>query len=70
MTDLQRLLLAFPDLKTDEGPVAERLRSLGASEAAFARWRDLVRERIEPEEDEGAGDEHEDEDEDEDEDEQ
>jgi len=52
LTDLQRLLLAFPDLKTDEGPVAECLRANGAPPAAFAAWRDIVRERIEPDEDE------------------
>lgn len=51
-TDLQRLLLAFPELKTDDGAVSERLRALGGSEAVFATWRDVVRERIEPDEDE------------------
>jgi hypothetical protein len=51
-TDLQRLLLAFPDLKTAEGSVAERMRALGASEAAFATWEKVVRERIEPDPDE------------------
>jgi len=55
-TDLQRLLLTFPDLKADEGPVAERLRALGASEAIFAKWREVVRERIEPDEDESDDD--------------
>lgn len=52
MTDLLRLLLAFPELKTDEGAVAEQLRARGADDAAFAAWRDLVREPIEPDEDE------------------
>ena len=27
--DLYRLLLTFPDLKKEEGPVAERLRAAG-----------------------------------------
>lgn len=52
LIDLQRLLLAFPDLKTDEGPVAQCLRAQGASAAAVAAWRKIVREPIEPDEDE------------------
>jgi hypothetical protein len=55
--DLHRLLHAFPDLRTDEGRVADRLRALGASDAAFATWREIVRERIEPDLDEDEGDE-------------
>lgn len=51
LTDLLRLLLAFPELKTDEGAVAEELRALGATDAVFAAWRALVREPIEPDED-------------------
>jgi hypothetical protein len=51
-TDLQRLLLAFPELKTADGFVADRIRALGGSEANFSTWRDVVRERIEPDEDE------------------
>jgi hypothetical protein len=47
--DLYRLLLAFPDLKTKEGPVAERLRAAGANEEVFDAWRALVAEDIEPE---------------------
>ena len=35
LTDLQRLLLAFPELKTDAGPVYERLRATGATDAAL-----------------------------------
>jgi Nucleotidyl transferase AbiEii toxin, Type IV TA system len=52
LTDLQRLLLTFPDLKTNDGEVFERLRALGGSEAVFTTWRDVVREHIEPDEDE------------------
>ncbi len=51
-TDLRRLLLAFPDLKTEAGDVAERMRALGASDAAFAAWREVVHGPIEPDEDE------------------
>jgi hypothetical protein len=49
--DLHRLLHAFPALRSDEGLVAERLRAMGASDAAFAAWREVVRERIEPDPD-------------------
>lgn len=51
-TDLQRLLLTFPELKTDEGAVREHLRVLGASEATLETWRNLVEAPIEPDEDE------------------
>jgi Nucleotidyl transferase AbiEii toxin, Type IV TA system len=52
--DLYRLLLTFPDLKTEEGPVAERLRANGASADVIAAWKDLVAQEIQPEdEDEG-----------------
>lgn len=57
LTDLQRLLLAFPELKTDAGPVYERLCALGATRAALAAWHALVLERIEPDEDESDDDE-------------
>jgi hypothetical protein len=52
--DLYRLLLAFPDLKTEEGPVADRLRAAAADEGVMAAWRELVAQPIEPE-DEDAG---------------
>lgn len=52
--DLRRLLLTFPALKTDQGPVADALRSAGAPEAAFDAWRDIVVQEIEAE-DEDAG---------------
>jgi hypothetical protein len=51
MADLYRVLLAFPELKTDEGPVAERLRAGGASNDVMAAWKDLVAQKIEPEDD-------------------
>jgi len=52
--DLNILLLTFPDLKTEEGPVAERLQAAGAAPAVMAAWKDLVAQEIEPE-DEDAG---------------
>jgi len=47
--DLARLLLRFPKLKTEEGPVAERLRAAGAADEVFAAWKALVAEDIQPE---------------------
>ncbi len=40
--DLHRLLRAFPDLRIDEGVVAERMRALSAGEPALAAWREVV----------------------------
>src|SRR5713226_7918831 len=36
--DLAMLLLTFPELKTEEGAVAERLRAASASEDVMAAW--------------------------------
>ena len=52
--DLAILLLTFPDLKTEEGPVADRLRAAGAPESAMEAWKDVVAQEILPE-DEDAG---------------
>ncbi len=52
--DLRRLLLRFPELKAEEGPVAEALRGMESPDQAFVAWRDLVAEEILPE-DEDAG---------------
>ena len=52
--DLALLLLTFPELKTEEGPVAEHLRASGATETVLTAWQDLVSEEILPE-DEDAG---------------
>jgi hypothetical protein len=52
--DLYRLLLAFPELKAEEGPVAEQLRAAGAGEEVMAAWKELVARIIEPD-DEDAG---------------
>jgi hypothetical protein len=49
--DLHALLLAFPELKTDDGPVRERLLAAEASEEVLAAWSDLVAQEILPEDD-------------------
>jgi hypothetical protein len=51
--DLFRLLLTFPELKTKNGPVAERLRAAGAPPEIFTAWKNLVSEEILPEDEEG-----------------
>jgi hypothetical protein len=53
LADVQRMLLAFPELKTREGPVAERLRALGATPPAMQAWQDMVEREIVADEDEG-----------------
>jgi hypothetical protein len=50
--DIHRLLLTFPELKTLEGPVAERLRDSGAPEPALEAWREIAVQEIVPEDDE------------------
>ncbi len=52
--DLRRLLLTFPELKFEEGPVAEHLRASGAPESALTAWKELLSQEILPE-DEDAG---------------
>ena len=52
--DLAMLFLTFPELKTEEGAVAERLRANGASKEVMATWKELVAQEILPE-DEDAG---------------
>jgi hypothetical protein len=44
--DLAMLLLTFPDLKHESGPVEKSLRSLGVSEEVLNSWRELVAEEI------------------------
>jgi hypothetical protein len=51
--DVQRLLLAFPELKSEAGPVADQLRRMGANEEVLSRWGEIVQAPIEPDEDEG-----------------
>ncbi len=53
LVDVQRLLLAFPDLKSEEGVVSDKLRHLGASADVLSRWREIVQAPIEPDEDAG-----------------
>jgi hypothetical protein len=52
--DLAMLLLTFPELKREEGPVMERFRASGSSDDVIAAWKDLVAQEILPE-DEDAG---------------
>ncbi len=40
--DLILLLLTFPELKRDPGPVSGRLRAMKADPAVFALWQELV----------------------------
>lgn len=44
--DLALLLLTFPELKRDPGPVGERLRAMEADPAVFALWKELVAHEI------------------------
>ncbi len=48
--DIAHLLLKFPELKTDSGPVQERLLAEDAEPGVLAMWRCLVAEEILPEE--------------------
>ncbi len=47
--DLAMLLLTFPELKSFDGPVRERLQALGADEEGIAAWKELVAQEIQPE---------------------
>jgi Nucleotidyl transferase AbiEii toxin, Type IV TA system len=52
--DVAMLLLTFPELKTDQGPVLECLRAAGAADDVLATWKEFVAQEILPEdEDEG-----------------
>jgi hypothetical protein len=51
LADIRRLLLAFPQLKAIEGPVTQRLRELGASEAAVKAWQEVAAQEIVAEDD-------------------
>jgi hypothetical protein len=44
--DLAMLLLTFPELKTDSGPVLNALRVLDASEEVIRTWRELIAQEI------------------------
>ncbi|MFN0120142.1 MAG: hypothetical protein ACKV2V_06540, partial [Blastocatellia bacterium] len=47
--DLALLLLAFPELKTDPGPVTDCLLASGANTAILDVWRELVAQELIPE---------------------
>jgi hypothetical protein len=49
--DLAMLLLTFPDLKRDSGPVRDRLQVAGATPEMLAAWQALVAEEIRSAED-------------------
>lgn len=46
--DLAMLLLKFPELKRNPGPVSERLHAAGADPAVLAVWQELVVQEIQP----------------------
>ncbi|MEW6755507.1 MAG: nucleotidyl transferase AbiEii/AbiGii toxin family protein [Candidatus Latescibacterota bacterium] len=46
--DLAMLLLQFPELKRDPGPVTDRLAAVAAPAPALAAWRELVTQGIRP----------------------
>ncbi len=50
--DLAVLLLAFPDLENESGPVRQRLEAAAAEPAIIAAWERLVAQTIEAEADE------------------
>ncbi len=51
--DLALLLLEFPELKRDPGPVGDCLRQGGAAPELLELWRELALQEIQPEVDEG-----------------
>lgn len=46
--DVAMLLLTFPDLKRESGPVAERLQATGTDPAVLAVWKEIVAQEILP----------------------
>jgi len=50
--DLALLLLTFPELKRDPGPVTEQLHILNAAPEVLAVWKELVAQEIKPAEEE------------------
>jgi hypothetical protein len=49
--DLLRLLITFPELKTETGSVLDSLHRQNASDNALQIWQDLVARDIRPETD-------------------
>jgi hypothetical protein len=50
--DLALLLLTFPELKRDPGPVRTCLQAVGVEPAVLAVWQELVTQEIQPEDEE------------------
>jgi hypothetical protein len=48
--DIALLLLKFPELKRDPGPVTDRLQAMNADSTVLAGWREIVAQEIQPEE--------------------
>lgn len=46
--DIAMLLLAFPELKVDAGPVTQQLNAANATSEILAVWHDLVHQTIQP----------------------
>lgn len=46
--DVAMLLLKFPELKRDSGPVLDRLTAAGANPSVFAVWQEFVAQDIRP----------------------
>ena len=46
--DLAMLLLTFPDLKRDPGPVTERLKAANVESAVLEVWKELAAQEIQP----------------------
>lgn len=51
--DIAMLLLTFPELKREDGPVMERLKAENAGEEAVTLWRELIHQEIQAEDDDG-----------------
>ena len=49
--DVAMLLLTFPELKSDPGPVVARLQAAGADEAVLGVWKELAAQEIRPADD-------------------
>ena len=45
------LLLAFPELKSDPGPVTDSLVGVGVENAILSTWKELLSQEMLPEED-------------------
>jgi hypothetical protein len=50
--DLAMLLLTFPELKRETGPVVERLQAAGVEQAVLEVWKELVTQEMKPAADE------------------